>query len=64
MKRNFTEGAWRDLGENMKNRGGGDMKKVKGLVSVILIAILANGTAIVRILHVRGQMDGRGEREE
>ncbi len=40
MKRNFTEGSWRDLGENMKNRGSGDMKKVKGLVSVILIAIV------------------------
>ena len=28
---------------------------------MILIAILANGTAIARILHVRKQMDGRGE---
>ena len=31
---------------------------------MILIAILANGTAIVRILHVRGQMDGREGRME
>jgi CDP-diacylglycerol--glycerol-3-phosphate 3-phosphatidyltransferase len=28
---------------------------------MILIAILANGTAIARILHVRKQMDGRGK---
>ena len=31
------------------------------VVPMILIAVLANGTAIVRILHVRGQMDGRNK---
>ncbi len=39
MKRNYTDGSFRDLGEAMK-RGSGDLKKAKNVILVVVIAIL------------------------